>query len=70
MTVSGAPAVKVTYTTISAPNPVTGKTTILMVDRYYMAHNGRLAVIDMGTPQGVDNVDAYRLMSESFAWTR
>jgi hypothetical protein len=68
MTISGAPAVKVTYTTLSAPNSVTGKTTILMVDRYYLSHNGRLAVIDMGTPQGVDNVDAYRLMSESFTW--
>jgi len=68
MTISGAPAIKVTYTTVSAPNAVTGKTTILMVDRYYLAHNGRLAVIDMGTPQGVDNVDAYRLMSESFTW--
>jgi hypothetical protein len=70
MTISGAPAVKVTYTTLSAPNSVTGKTTILMVDRYYLSHSGRLAVIDMGTPQGVDNVDAYRLMSESFAWTK
>ena len=68
MTISGAPAIKVTYTTVSAPNAVTGKTTILMVDRYYLSHNGRLAVIDMGTPQGVDNVDAYRLMSESFTW--
>ena len=68
MTISGAPAVKVTYTTVSAPNSVTGKTTILMVDRYYLSHNGRVAVIDMGTPQGVDNVDAYRLMSESFTW--
>jgi hypothetical protein len=68
MTISSAPAVKVTYTTLSAPNAVTGKTTILMVDRYYLSHNGRLAVIDMGTPQGVDNVDAYRLMSESFTW--
>jgi hypothetical protein len=26
------------------------------------------AVVDMGTPQGVDNVDAYRLMIESFTW--
>jgi len=68
MTISGAPAIKVTYTTVSAPNSVTGKTTILMVDRYYLSHNGRLAVVDMGTPQGVDNVDAYRLMIESFTW--
>jgi hypothetical protein len=68
MTVSGHPAIKVTYTTTSAPNPVTGKTVTLMVDRYYFWQGGRVAVIDLGTPQGVDNVDAYRLMSESFAW--
>jgi hypothetical protein len=62
------PAMKVTYTTTSAPNPVTGKRVVLMVDRYELAKKGRVAVIDLGTPTGVDNVDAYRLMSESFTW--
>ena len=61
-------AIKVTYTTTSAPNPVTGKRVVLMVDRYELAKKGRVAVIDLGTPTGVDNVDAYRLMSESFTW--
>jgi hypothetical protein len=68
VTVSGHPAFKVTYTTTSAPNPVTGKSVTLMVDRYYFWQGGKVAVMDLGTPQGVDNVDAYRLMSESFAW--
>ena len=62
------PAIKVTYTTTSAPNPVTGKRVVLVVDRYELAKKGRVAVIDLGTPTGVDNVDAYRLMSESFTW--
>jgi hypothetical protein len=62
------PAIKVTYTTTSKPNPVTGKRVVLMVDRYELAKKGRVAVIDLGTPTGVDNVDAYRLMSESFTW--
>src|SRR5436305_7944703 len=61
-------AIKVTYTTTSAPNPVTGKRVVLMVDRYELAKRGRVAVIDLGTPTGVDNVDAYRLMSQSFTW--
>jgi hypothetical protein len=39
-----------------------------MVDRYELAKKGRVAVIDLGTPTGVDNVDAYRMMSESFTW--
>lgn len=62
------PAVKAVYTTESPPNPVTGKRLTLVVDRYELAHGGRLATIDMGTPRGVDNIDAYRMMIESFRW--
>jgi hypothetical protein len=64
----GKPAIKVSYTTTSAPNQVTGKRVVLMVDRYELAKKGKVAVIDLGTPTGVDNVDAYRMMSESFTW--
>jgi hypothetical protein len=60
--------VKAIYTTQSAPNPVTGKQVRLTVDRYELAHGGRVATIDLGTPVGVDNVDAYRRMIESFKW--
>jgi hypothetical protein len=66
--VNGTPMIKATYTTISAPNPVTGKSVKLTVDRYVFSRNGRVAVVDLGTPVGVDNVDAYRLMIESFRW--
>jgi hypothetical protein len=69
MTVSGAPAYKVVYSTESAPNTVTGKRVELVVDRYYLWKDGRRAVVDLGTPAGVDNVDAYRLMIESFRWS-
>jgi hypothetical protein len=62
------PAIKVSYTTASAPNPVTGKSLTLMVDRYYLSHAGRVAVVELATPKGVDNVDAYRLMIQSFRW--
>jgi hypothetical protein len=61
-------AVKGVYTTTSAPNPVTGKRVKLLVDRYYLGRGGRSAIVDLGTPVGVDNVDAYRLMIESFRW--
>jgi len=68
MTISGAPAVKVTYTTKSAPSAVTGQSVTLIVDRYYLSHGGKVAVVDLGTPQGVDNIDAYRMMIESLRW--
>jgi len=69
ITIGGKPAVKIVYMTESAPNPVTGKRLTLAVDRYYLWHGGKRAIVDLGTPQGVDNVDAYRLMIESFRWS-
>jgi hypothetical protein len=62
------PAIKVTYDTQSAPNPVTNKRVLLIVDRYKLAHGDRVATVDLGTPRGVDNVDAYRMMVNSFKW--
>jgi hypothetical protein len=68
LTLPGGPGLKMTYQRQSAPNPVTGKRVTLMIDRYYVAGHGHLAVLDLGTPVGVDNVDAYRLISRSFRW--
>jgi hypothetical protein len=65
----GGKALLAIYSTRSTPNAVTGKRVTLVVDRYYVWKGGRLAVVDLGTPQGVDNVDAYRLMIESFRWS-
>jgi hypothetical protein len=61
-------AVHVVYTTQSKPNAVTGKRSLLSVDRYYMSKGRHGAIVDLGTPQGVDNVDAYCLMIASFRW--
>ena len=49
-------------------DPVTGKKPTLMVDRYVLGSKGRVATVDESTPVGVDNVDAYRLIIESFRW--
>ena len=68
VTLKSGPAIKATYTTESAPNPVTGKRVLLIVDRYELAHAGKHATVDLGTAKGVDNVDAYRMMSNSFRW--
>ncbi len=68
VSVDAGPAVRARYTTRSAPNPVTGKRVTLVVDRYELGSHGRVAVVDLGTPVGVDNVDAYRMMIRSFRW--
>ncbi|MDX6632653.1 MAG: hypothetical protein QOG26_658 [Solirubrobacterales bacterium] len=68
LTVKGVPVVKVTYTTLAKPDPVTGKRLTIITDRYEYASKGRLAIVDLGTPKGVDNVDAFRMISQSFKW--
>jgi hypothetical protein len=68
VTIAGAPVLKVSYATLSRPSPVTGKRVRLLVDRYVFAHAGRVATLDLGTPSGVDNVDAYRMITRSFQW--
>jgi hypothetical protein len=66
--VTAGPAIKAVYTTESAPNPVTGKRVKLVVDRYVLSKGGQVATVDLGTAVGVDNVDAYRMMINSFKW--
>jgi hypothetical protein len=68
ITINGSQAVTSTYTTKSATDPVTGRGVLLIVDRYVLYRKGRVATIDLGTPRGVDNVDAYRMMIRSFRW--
>jgi hypothetical protein len=53
----------------SPPDPVTGKQVPLTVDRYYVPGSGSIAVVSLASPDGVDNVDAFRLMIESFKWS-
>jgi hypothetical protein len=66
--VKAGPAIKVTYTTRSAPNPVTGKSVLLIVDRYELSHGAKRVTVDLGTAKGVDNIDAYRRIINSLSW--
>ncbi len=56
------------YHLLAPPDPVTGKQVPSTVDRYYVPGKSGLAVISLSTPDGVDNVDAFRQMVESFTW--
>jgi hypothetical protein len=59
----------VAYDLLSPPDPVTGKQVPSILDRYYVPGAKGLAVVTLSTPVGVDNVDAFRLMIESFKWS-
>lgn len=63
-----APGEKKSFTRKGAPDPVTGKRVPLVVDVYEYEKGGKVAVLELETPEGVDNVDAYRMISESFRW--
>jgi hypothetical protein len=68
-TVGPNQAVKVTYTTRGVKSPVTGQRFKVSVDRYVFFKGGTVATVDLANPVGVDNVDAYRMISESFRWS-
>ena len=69
VTVGPNRAVKLTYTTKGAKSPVTGQQPKITVDRYVYSKGGQVATVDLSNPLGVDNVDAYRMISESFRWS-
>lgn len=62
------PAVLITYSSNSEPNPVTNRQIRLEHNRYLMFRNGTLVSLDLSAPYGADNVDQWRLMSNSFQW--
>jgi hypothetical protein len=69
VTVGPNHVVKVTYSTLGQKSPVTGQRPKINVDRYVYSKGGKVATVDLATPVGVDNVDAYRMISESFRWS-
>lgn len=61
----GGKAVKIDYAINSEPNPVTNKPIRLEDVRYLVFDHGTLVTLDMAAPYGADNVDQWRLMSNS-----
>jgi hypothetical protein len=62
------PAVLITYTSNSEPNPVTSKRLRLESHRYLIFRGGTLATLNLSAPLGADNADQWNLMSNSFEW--
>jgi len=60
---------KLTYLAKAPPDPVTGKTVTDAVERYVFTHGGRTAVLTLSGPRGADNVDPWRIVTDSLRWT-
>lgn len=65
---NGRQVTKLTYTSLSDPDPVTGKQRQVTSDRYYLPGTKQLAIVTLTTPVGVDNVDAFNQIVGSFRW--
>ena len=57
-----------TYEIGSGPNEVTGKRALLAVERYVFAHNGTTVTLTLSAAKGADNVDPWKVVSDSLEW--
>jgi hypothetical protein len=62
-------AVLITYKADSAPNAVTGKVVKLAVERYEFWQGGKEAIVVLAGPVGADNVDPWKIVTDSFVWS-
>jgi hypothetical protein len=62
-------AVRITYLASSPADPVTGKTVTDAVERYAFFHKGRAVVLTLSGPKGADNVDPWRVVTDSVRWS-
>jgi len=63
-------AVRITYLASAPADPVTGKAVTDAVERYVFFHHGRAVVLTLSGPKGADNVDPWRLVTDSVRWSR
>jgi hypothetical protein len=68
VTRKAGPAVLATYGADADPNPVTGKVVHDAVERYAFWRAGKTVVLTLSGPQGADNVDPWRIVTDSFTW--
>ncbi|MEO5678476.1 MAG: PsbP-related protein [Acidimicrobiales bacterium] len=61
-------AVFITYRADGQPNEVTGKLIRLDVERYEFWRAGTEVILTLSGPKGADNVDPWKIVTDSFAW--
>jgi len=61
-------AVLITYRADAPPDPVTAKVVHDEVERYEFWRNGTEVILTLSGPAGADNIDPWRIVTDSFAW--
>jgi hypothetical protein len=69
MSLPAGNGVLISYQANSDPNPVTGKQYRLDVLRYELFHHGTEVAIGLRSPVGADNVDPWRIVTQSIRWS-
>lgn len=65
---AAGPAVRISYLSNSAPNPVTNKQIRLEHERFILFKDGKTVTLDLAAPAGADNADQWQLISNSLQW--
>jgi len=63
-------AIRTAYLGYSPPDPVTGKFGVLAFERYDFFHKGRVVTLLLSAPNGSDNVDPWKRITNSLVFTR
>lgn len=63
-------AVRITYLARSPVDAVTGSSHTDAVERYVFFHKGKDIVLTLSGPKGADNVDPYKIVTDSLRYTR
>ncbi|MGI8846475.1 MAG: hypothetical protein ACR2HC_09970 [Thermoleophilaceae bacterium] len=66
---SAGPAVRITYLAAGKPDPVTGKSRPQAVERYVFFHKGKDVVLTLSGAKGADNVDPWKIVTDSLTFT-
>ncbi len=70
VTLPVGPAIEAIYTASAPPDQVTGKTVQDDVLVYTISGAGKHAALALVGPQGADNVDPWKIVADSFRWTK
>ena len=65
---AAGPALLITYKADAPADPVTGKVVHDAVERYEFWRAGTEAILTLAGPVGADNVDPWRIVTDSFRW--